>query len=48
MVVEHFGRITGYATDIGFFAHAVAETNHDLKSLIGAASAFRPRGRRAA
>jgi hypothetical protein len=29
IVVEHLGRITGYATDIGFFAHAVAETNHD-------------------
>jgi hypothetical protein len=36
IVVEHLGRITGYATDIGFFAHAVAETNRDLKSLIGA------------
>jgi predicted N-acetyltransferase YhbS len=40
LVVEHLGRITGYATDIAFFAHAVAETNQDLKSLIGAASAF--------
>jgi predicted N-acetyltransferase YhbS len=44
MVVEHLGRITGYATDIGFFAHAVAETNQDLKSLIGAASAFQGPG----
>jgi hypothetical protein len=44
IVVEHLGRITGYATDIGFFAHAVAETNHDLKSLIGAASAFQGPG----
>ncbi len=44
LVVEHLGRITGYATDIGFFAHAVAETNHDLKSLIGAASAFQGPG----
>jgi GNAT superfamily N-acetyltransferase len=43
-VVEHLGRITGYATDIGFFAHAVAETNHDLKSLVGAASAFQGPG----
>jgi hypothetical protein len=40
IVVEHLGRITGYATDIGFFAHAVAETNQGLKSLIAAASAF--------
>ena len=36
-VVEHLGRITGYATDIAFFAHAVGETNEDLKALIGAA-----------
>jgi GNAT superfamily N-acetyltransferase len=43
-IVEHLGRITGYATDIGFFAHAVAETNHGLKSLIGAASAFQGPG----
>lgn len=40
IVVEHLGRITGYATGLGFFAHAVAETNQDLKSLIGAASEF--------
>ncbi len=36
-IVEHLGRITGYATAIGFFAHAVAESNQDLKALIGAA-----------
>jgi predicted N-acetyltransferase YhbS len=39
-VVECRGRITGYATDIGYFAHAVGETNEDLKALIGAATAF--------
>jgi predicted N-acetyltransferase YhbS len=39
-VVEHDGRITGYATDVAFFAHAVAETNRDLMALIGAAPAF--------
>jgi predicted N-acetyltransferase YhbS len=39
-VVEHRGRITGYATDIGFFAHAIGETNQDLKALIGAAQAY--------
>jgi predicted N-acetyltransferase YhbS len=39
-LVERLGRITGYATDIGFFAHAVAESNDDLKALIGAVSAF--------
>jgi len=39
-VVEHHGRITGYATGIAFFGHAVAETNTDLKALIGAAAMF--------
>lgn len=39
-VVEHNGRITGYATDIGYFSHAIGLTNEDLKALIGAASAF--------
>lgn len=39
-VVEHLGRITGYATGIGFFVHAVGETNEDLKALIGATPAF--------
>ena len=39
-VVEHLGRIAGYATGIGFFAHAVAEGNQGLKALIGAAPAF--------
>ena len=39
-VVEHDGRITGYTTVIGFFGHAVGETNKDLKALIGAAKEF--------
>ena len=39
-VVEHNGRITGYATLVGFFGHAVGEANDDLKALIGAAPAF--------
>jgi GNAT superfamily N-acetyltransferase len=39
-VVEHDGRITGYAAIIGFFGHAVGETNKDLKALIGAAKEF--------
>ena len=37
VVVEHAGRITGYATPIAFFAHAVGETSEALKALIGAA-----------
>ncbi|ASC72942.1 hypothetical protein XM38_039020 [Halomicronema hongdechloris C2206] len=43
-VVEHDSRITGYATLIGFFGHAVGETNEDLKALIGAAPAFEGSG----
>lgn len=39
-VVEHNGRITGYTTGIGFFGHAVGESNEDLKALIGAAESF--------
>jgi GNAT superfamily N-acetyltransferase len=39
-VVEHLGRITGYATEVGYFAHAVGETNEDLKALIAAAPTF--------
>lgn len=36
-VVEHAGRISGYATSIAFFGHVVGESNADLKALIGAA-----------
>ena len=39
-IVEHFGEITGYCTDIAFFAHAIAENNSGLKALIAAAPAF--------
>lgn len=39
-VVEHAGRITGCATVIGFFGHAIGESNEDLKALIGAADNF--------
>lgn len=39
-VVEHDNRITGYATLIGFFGHAVGESNADLKALIDAAKTF--------
>jgi hypothetical protein len=38
--VEHENRVTGYATDLAFFAHAVGETNTDMMALIGAAPAF--------
>lgn len=39
-VVEHDSRTTGYATSLGFFGHAVGESNEDLKALIGAARSF--------
>lgn len=38
VVVEHAGRIRGYATSIAFFGHAVGETNEEIKALIGAAA----------
>jgi hypothetical protein len=37
-VVEREGRMTGYATSIAYFAHAVSETNKDMMALIAAAS----------
>lgn len=39
-VVERASRITGYTTGIAFFGHTVAETNDDLRALIGAAKEF--------
>ena len=39
-LVEHGGRVTGYATVIGFFGHAVGESNKELEALIGAATTF--------
>jgi predicted N-acetyltransferase YhbS len=39
-VVEQGGRISGYATALAFFGHAVGETSDDVKALIGAASSF--------
>jgi GNAT superfamily N-acetyltransferase len=39
-VVERESRITGYATDLAFFAHATAESNRDLQALIASAELF--------
>lgn len=39
-VVERGGGITGYASVVGFFGHAVGATNDDLKALIAAADEF--------
>jgi predicted N-acetyltransferase YhbS len=39
-VVTHDGRISGYATGIGFSHHAIGESNDDLKALIMAAPSF--------
>ena len=39
-VVERAGRITGYATIVAFFGHAVGESDDDLKALIAAAPSF--------
>lgn len=37
---ESDGRLKAYASGIGFFGHAVGETNHDLIALLSAASQF--------
>jgi predicted N-acetyltransferase YhbS len=39
-VVERLGRITAYTTGVHYFGHSVAETNDDLRALIGAADDF--------
>jgi GNAT superfamily N-acetyltransferase len=39
-IIERNGRITGYATAVAFFGHAVGETNEELKALIGSAKEF--------
>ena len=39
-VVERDGRITGYSTVLGFWGHAIGETNEDLQALIAAAGEF--------
>jgi predicted N-acetyltransferase YhbS len=43
-VVEHLGQVTGYATDIAFFAHAVGETTQDIIALISSASDLSSKG----
>jgi hypothetical protein len=40
VLVERAGRITGYASALGFFGHATAETNLDLQALIASADTF--------
>jgi predicted N-acetyltransferase YhbS len=40
VVVERYGRVTGYASAFGYFGHAVAESNLDLRALIAAAESF--------
>ncbi len=39
-VVERGGRITGYASSVAYFGHAVAETNPDLQAILAAADGF--------
>lgn len=40
VVAEREGRITAYATLIGFFGHMVGESNSDVQALIASADAF--------
>jgi len=44
MVVERGGRITGYASQIAYFGHAVGETSDDIKALIAASGEVGPPG----
>jgi GNAT superfamily N-acetyltransferase len=44
VATERDGRITAYATGLGFFLHAVAETNEDLQALIATAKEFQGPG----
>jgi GNAT superfamily N-acetyltransferase len=39
-VVERQGRVTGYASSLAFFGHAVAETIPDLQAIIAASDGF--------
>ena len=43
-VVEQDGRIAGYTTGVNFLGHTVAESNEDLKALIGAVTEFQGPG----
>lgn len=40
LVVEHDGRVSGYATDLAFLAHAAGENNESIRALIMAADKF--------
>ncbi len=40
VVVERGGRVTAYASVLGFFGHATAETNLDLQALMASADSF--------
>jgi predicted N-acetyltransferase YhbS len=40
VIVESRGRITGYASAVAFFGHAVGEKNDDVQALIAAAKSF--------
>jgi hypothetical protein len=38
LVVEREGKLTGYASGFGYFAHAVGESNLDIQALLCAAN----------
>ena len=40
VVAERDGRITAYATSIGFFGHMIGESNSDIQALLASADAF--------
>jgi len=44
IVVERDGRIAGYTTGLGYFGHAVAESNREMQALIAASEGFQGPG----
>jgi N-acetylglutamate synthase-like GNAT family acetyltransferase len=42
--IDKHGSISGYATGVGFFGHAVAKTNEDLKALVSSAPVIQGHG----
>ena len=40
LIVERGGKITGYASSLAFFGHAIAESNYDLQALLTSVESF--------
>jgi GNAT superfamily N-acetyltransferase len=40
LIVERGGKVTGYASSLAFFGHAIAESNYDLQALLTSVESF--------